>query len=352
MLRLFKKYFIPHKHNNHKPHILRYEAILFILSVALVAEIYFLAQVFILAPFTNIFSSIIPSVLTDMTNLNRENDDLSALTVNPILVKAAELKAQDMAANGYFAHESPSGKTPWHWLDATGYKFITAGENLAVNFIDSQDIANAWMNSPKHRENILNNNFTEIGIATARGIYQGKETIFVAQFFGRPAGSTQKQTSSKTIPSPSINPAPIARISPKISPAPRATEITQQKNTVESFSLVMGESETAETTPTPPAETKLQNTPVSLTSLNYTSPDTKISLPSKIKQFLSTPRVMTNYLFIMLLTIISLALILKIFIKISIRHPSLIVNGLFTLLFISSLMWLNQFLTLSQARIF
>ncbi|MBI3638379.1 CAP domain-containing protein, partial [Candidatus Wolfebacteria bacterium] len=61
-----------------------------------------------------------------------------------------------------------------------------AGENLAVNFFDSEDAVNAWMKSITHRENILNTNFKEIGIGVAKGNYNGKESIFVVQLFGSP----------------------------------------------------------------------------------------------------------------------------------------------------------------------
>ncbi|HUX35833.1 MAG TPA: CAP domain-containing protein, partial [Candidatus Paceibacterota bacterium] len=111
------------------------------------------------------------------------------LATSPTLEEAAKMKAEDMAKNGYFAHTSPAGKTPWYWLDQAGYNFSYAGENLAVNFVGSEDVQNAWMASPSHKENILNPNFSEIGIATATGTYQGKEAIFVVEFFGTPAVS-------------------------------------------------------------------------------------------------------------------------------------------------------------------
>jgi len=53
-----------------------------------------------------------------------------------LLEQAAQLKANDMAEKGYFAHTSPDGKTPWEWLKDVSYPFLAAGENLAVNFLD------------------------------------------------------------------------------------------------------------------------------------------------------------------------------------------------------------------------
>src|SRR3989344_4740191 len=92
-----------------------------------------------------------------------------------------------MASKGYFAHVSPEGQSPWYWLKQAGYSFSYAGENLAVDFSDSADVSRAWLDSPGHRANILNKNFLETGVAISKGMYQGRETTFVVQFFGRQA---------------------------------------------------------------------------------------------------------------------------------------------------------------------
>jgi uncharacterized protein YkwD len=125
-------------------------------------------------------------VLVNLTNQNRVAANVSELKVSPILEKAAQMKADDMAAKGYFAHNTPEGLTPWYWFEQAGYKYIYAGENLAVNFEDSEDVETAWMNSRGHFLNIMNPNFTEIGIATSTGIYKGRQAIFVVQMFGAP----------------------------------------------------------------------------------------------------------------------------------------------------------------------
>lgn len=131
-------------------------------------------------------SAIYASVLVNLTNQNRVAANVSELKVSPILEKAAQMKADDMAAKGYFAHNTPEGLTPWYWFEQAGYKYIYAGENLAVNFEDSEDVETAWMNSRGHFLNIMNPNFTEIGIATSTGIYKGRQAIFVVQMFGAP----------------------------------------------------------------------------------------------------------------------------------------------------------------------
>ena len=132
-------------------------------------------------------AAVISAVLVDLANEDRKDEDLGMLTRNPVLDEAAQAKADDMAEKGYFAHNSPDGKTSWHWFREAGYSFSYAGENLAVDFTDSDDVEDAWMDSPTHRANILNGKFTEIGIATAVGTYKGQKTTFVVQMFGTPA---------------------------------------------------------------------------------------------------------------------------------------------------------------------
>src|SRR3990167_9778126 len=186
MFKWLKKYFIPHEGNDFQPHFLRHQTITLLLFAVIVIELGFLVQVFIVFDKTKFLASVLPGVLTTLTNDARAENDLPTLSQNPLLAEAARLKAEDMAREGYFAHTSPDGVTPWSWLAQVGYRYAAAGENLAVNFFDSEDVAEDWMNSPSHRANIVRSDFTEIGVGIAKGTYQGRNTIFVAQFFGKP----------------------------------------------------------------------------------------------------------------------------------------------------------------------
>ena len=183
-----KKYFVPHAENDHKPHMLRREILGGILLGALLLELVFVSQIYLVLPGGGYLASVLPNVLVSLTNAERLSVNVVApeLNINPILEAAANLKAQDMAAKSYFAHTSPEGLSPWHWFKLAGYEYRYAGENLAVNFVDSEDVVAAWMNSEGHRKNIVNPKFTEIGIGTARGVYKGRDTIFVVQLFGTP----------------------------------------------------------------------------------------------------------------------------------------------------------------------
>lgn len=121
------------------------------------------------------------------TNIQRNAQGLLPLSENEQLHRAAALKAQDMLENQYFGHVSPSGADVGDLAETAGYKFLAIGENLALgNFEDDQTVVQAWMDSPGHRANILSSRYTEIGVAAARGIFEGKSTWIAVQEFGLP----------------------------------------------------------------------------------------------------------------------------------------------------------------------
>lgn len=194
MKKTFKKYFIPHEGNDHKPHFLHeWNALMLATLIVGIFLATSLGQYVVLQN-SNQMAAVITSRVVELTNDDRTDNNLTKLAVNDTLVRVAQLKANDMADKSYFAHTSPEGKSPWHWFRQGGYNFRYAGENLAVHFSDSRAVQNAWMDSPTHRANILNDRFTEIGIATARGTYKGDATTFVVQVFGNPLGGTTAPT--------------------------------------------------------------------------------------------------------------------------------------------------------------
>ena len=126
------------------------------------------------------------SDVIDAVNQERVKNNLPALKVNSKLMEASRNKADDMNANGYFAHISPIDGKKWSsFIRNSGYDYIEAGENLANGFDNSPDLVAAWMNSPTHRDNILNPNVDETGLAVKSGYLDGYPTIFVAQSFGK-----------------------------------------------------------------------------------------------------------------------------------------------------------------------
>lgn len=322
MRKFLKKYFIPHPGNDHRPHILRYEAAIVILAIVLVAETLFLVQSLVIFDRTDFFAAILPNVLIDETNLNRDTASINILTISPLLQEAARLKALDMAENGYFAHTSPDGKSPWHWLDESGYEFSAAGENLAVNFVDSSDVTDAWMKSPGHRANILNGDYTEIGIAIAKGKYKGNDTTFVVQFFGKPA-----PVFAGTVPEEKIQ--EVAAIIQE--------EVARASTPTEEMAIDIQEIFTG---------SDIEIIEVAAAAEIDLAPQSSFT-----ERIAVNPKASTDILLVTLGTIIALALLLKIFIVVDIQYPRLIVNGALLLMVISSSVVLNHYIAIAGSEI-
>lgn len=174
-----KKYFIPTKNNNFTPVLLRRSAL-----VIYVLVIFLFNMVVGQMNFATVFASIDASALYSLHNSNRAANGIGGLTVNQQLVNSATNKANAMLESNCWDHYCPPGTSPWSFILNSGYEYVYAGENLGEGFVDSNTLMNAWMNSPTHRANILNGNFTEIGIGFAYGTYQGKanNTIIVVHF--------------------------------------------------------------------------------------------------------------------------------------------------------------------------
>ncbi len=118
------------------------------------------------------------------------NGGLPALVENETLDRDAGLKLADMFAKQYFEHVSPTGVGPAELAQTVGYAYVVVGENLALgDFEGDQGVVTAWMNSPGHRANILNAHYQEIGVAVGKGMYEGRETGFAGQSFGKPLSS-------------------------------------------------------------------------------------------------------------------------------------------------------------------
>ncbi len=128
------------------------------------------------------------SNIIKFTNKYRnENGALAPLSENQKLNISAENKLQDMFNGQYFEHISPSGVAVGDLGDQVGYEYILIGENLALgNFKDDLALVDAWMASPGHRANILNEHYTEIGVAVGKGVFEGKSVWISVQHFGTP----------------------------------------------------------------------------------------------------------------------------------------------------------------------
>lgn len=199
-----------------------------ITTAALVISIFVASSLDVVIIRSEQYASVLAGVLVDLANDDRADNRLDGLTINPVLTEAAQLKANDMAAKGYFAHTSPEGVDPWHWFDEVGYEYSYAGENLAVDFNDSSAVNTAWMNSPTHRANLLDQHYTEIGIATAEGFYQGRPTTFVVQAFGTPLADSTPAPETKPQPKPKPQSVPATAIATTSRVLGESTELPKE----------------------------------------------------------------------------------------------------------------------------
>ncbi len=321
---LLKKYFIPHEGNDHRPHILRWTTVKVVLIGLLVLEGAFLVQVGFVYNHSSYLADIVESVLAADTNQNRIANSVPPLTVSLLLQEAAQMKANDMASKGYFSHISPDGSTPWDWMQKVGYSYSYAGENLAVNFVDSGDVVSAWMASPDHRANIIDGNYTEMGYGIAQGKYEGKEATFVVQMFGAPPETAAiasllngtAQPSSRSISSTYAKSAVISTGS--------------QLRRIAAGSSVLGESAVA------------------------TSVMQNANIPSQVgvvDKIIASPFATTEYVFFAMTAVFLIALGLKLLIRNKVRHPSLVLNGILVIFVVNCMLLLNRYIALAQLKI-
>jgi len=305
MKRHVKKYFIPHEENDYKPHLLREQCVLVISVFVLVL---FGLSIFQYTVIKNgNFAAVVSSVLVELANKDRGESNLRSLSVNEKLAYAAELKLKDMVEDGYFDHYAPDGVSPWDFMKEAGYKFTYAGENLAVNFVDSKDVEKAWMASPTHRKNILNEHYTEIGIATGKGMYKGKESVFVVQMFG------------KSIPQPVTPPQP--------TPTSEDEEIVVVEETPET--IVFGDTFAV-------AESELVVAEEDISDIAGAEPvptaGSTQSYASVAKKLATSPKSNLFYLYAILSGIVLLALVSLVVVEFKRQYPRYVFYGLFLIL--------------------
>lgn len=200
-----RNWFLPHKDTHKKAHLISWEAILIYGLFFILLQVGFSIINYTHPGVLGINANIDQKKLIELTNIEREKKGLGKVTESEALDKAANLKAENMFAENYWAHFAPSGKTPWDFILGSGYHFTFAGENLAKNFYSSDEVVAAWMNSPTHRDNLLNTNYKDIGIAVVEGTLNGQKTTLVVQEFGTTDLLANKPTvnvSGKQIPVP------------------------------------------------------------------------------------------------------------------------------------------------------
>lgn len=222
------------RHDNHdRPYVLRHGSLAAVSALLLAVKVLTIGLIG-LTPAQADLSTITVNRILQLTNEERVQEGLSPLKTTSRLMQAATLKGQDMLEQDYFAHISPTGVTPWFWMAKTGYVYKVAGENLAIDFIEAEDVVAAWIASPSHRQNMLRSDYTETGVAVVTGEFDGGQSTIVVHMFSLPAGSppaggVAAQTTSAT-PTPTPAPAKATAVStptptPAASPTPSATPL-------------------------------------------------------------------------------------------------------------------------------
>jgi len=134
-------------------------------------------------------------ILFNCTNAIRQEKGLEKLYLNEQLNQAAHQKLLDMEEYRYWAHQNPiTGKTPWEFMDESGFYYIYAGENLAVGFELSEQMCEAWKNSPSHLSNMISRDFQEIGFAYQTVDLGEKSGVLVVQMFGTRLGFEKNES--------------------------------------------------------------------------------------------------------------------------------------------------------------
>jgi len=189
-------FFVPRHTNNFTAKLLHHD----FLTIYLIVAILFGVGIKHMQQTGNILgyaTDVTVQKLYELTNAERSKINLNGLNYNDELAAAAKQKAEDMFAKDYWSHYGPAGETPWQFILASGYQYEYAGENLAKNFMFSDGVVKAWLDSTTHRDNLLRSEYTDVGFAVVNGILNGEETTLVVQMFGKPLYSKDTVASQR-----------------------------------------------------------------------------------------------------------------------------------------------------------
>ena len=247
LLEWVRHLFVPHHSNNCKAKILHPSVLCLLVAIFLFSQFTLNFYLLISPSVLGFASNITPERVLEITNQKRAENGLSPLTINSQLNEVAQRKAGDMFAFNYWAHVSPSGRSPWSFFQEVGYKYLYAGENLARDFMNSDSVVDAWMNSPSHRDNLLNSNYKEIGLSVVNGTLNGVETTLVVQMFGTPTSTPVAQKPTVLPPQQVVATAKTPTPTPMSSPATLAKEekpiVAEQKAPLSRVALAQAKGE-------------------------------------------------------------------------------------------------------------
>ncbi|MGC9602732.1 MAG: CAP domain-containing protein [Minisyncoccia bacterium] len=316
--------------------ILRRQWLIVFFVVILATEGFLVSNLIARQTSQSFLAAVVPAEIIALTNSERVQNDVGILSEDALLDKAAQAKADDMAKNDYFSHVGPDGKTPWQWITEAGYQYQYAGENLAVRFVDSSDVVNAWMASPTHRANIVKPVYTSIGVGVAQGMYEGQSATYVVQYFAAPLNSganitsplAASETSASSLASRTLTASSAVPVSVPTS-TPGAVSTTSPVSASFAGAQVEGAS--------------VQVAPVSA-AINDVNSDVQSFVRQALRAF-AEPVQTSNWILGLCATILVLAITLTFFTHLYIQPVHPLVSGAFVALLALSLLGINSLLT-------
>lgn len=220
--------------------------------------------------------------ILEAINKQRTLRNLTTLSPNDKLSVAAQGKSDDMIARKYFAHVDPEGNYIWPRIVNAGYTpYVQLGENLAIEFYTTDSLVNAWMNSPTHRANILNEGFKDQGMGLGFGSVQNGEyysavtntfgTLLVKKVAQTPTpapaptptatGSTTKKATPPAIATKKPTPVPPPSPSPLTPPAPHPVTAIRGADVDPSFTLSQPSTAASTSSPSTGSTTTFSTSP-------------------------------------------------------------------------------------------
>lgn len=323
--------FIPCKQNSFRPQFFESGIPLFIIAALFLLKFLNFSLLFSL-PAASFFPQLTKEEIIELTNQERQQLGLSPLQQNLLLERAAYLKGKDMLARGYFSHTDPEGTPPWHYLQKIGYRYIAAGENLAIGFIDAKEVIDVWNNSPSHRKNIVNPEYKEIGVAVLKGNFNGAKATLVVQLFGTP--NTTKMTARNK------------ETEPIKTPEKQAPSFSQPKSLAELK---------AQEQPSAPKESSVLGTEKYETVTTDVTPDLtekKSAAVNVVKNLKNKGQVLDKFVYSALF-LFMLAFLLMVLVRFEIQHKDLVFRALLFLALILMLIIADRevFLSLIPHRL-
>ncbi len=186
-------YFLPHESNNFRAKTLHNSSVVFYILLIISFQLFMSFYKRVNPNILGFATDISVDKILNLVNQKRIEANLQPLAISNKLSIAATSKGNDMFSKDYWAHISPTGTTPWVFINSAGYEYIYAGENLARNFNTAEEVVDAWMNSSTHRANLLKAEYNDIGLAVINGRLNGEDTTLVVQEFGTPSKSAVAQ---------------------------------------------------------------------------------------------------------------------------------------------------------------